>query len=187
MIPNCAATRHLHFTLDGTGPADIASPSIDNWPVINWEPGNDVRKVNLDTLNKEDVTDWQPGETLLLSGTILTGRDAAHKRLQSMLESGDGLPNGVDFNNKFIYYVGPVDAVREQRGRDPNRVRRQSPSDRDRKKSPVVEGHRRLVIVVIDPLQSDAVARSSLKDGTIVVTIADPRLTAAMTAKSSQT
>lgn len=114
MIPNCAATRHLHFTLDGSGPADIKPPSIDDWPVINWEPGDDVRKVDLDSLNKEDVSDWQPGETLLLSGTILTGRDAAHKRLQTLIESGEGLPEGVDFNNKFIYYVGPVDAVRDE-------------------------------------------------------------------------
>ena len=114
MIPNCAATRHLHFTLDGSGPADIKPPSIDDWPVINWEPGDDVRKVDLDTLKKEDVSDWQPGETLLLSGTILTGRDAAHKRLQTLIESGEGIPEGVDFNNKFIYYVGPVDAVRDE-------------------------------------------------------------------------
>ncbi len=114
MIPNCAATRHLHFSLDGSGPADIIPPAIDDWPVINWEPGNDVRKVNLDTLRKEDVIDWQPGETVLLSGTILTGRDAAHKRLQTLIESGEGLPDGVDFNNKFIYYVGPVDAVRDE-------------------------------------------------------------------------
>jgi len=114
MIPNCAATRHLHFTLDGSGPADITPPKLDDWPVIDWQPGDDVRKVNLDTLQKEDVTEWQPGETLLLSGTILTGRDAAHKRLQAMLESGEGLPEGVDFKNKFIYYVGPVDAVRDE-------------------------------------------------------------------------
>jgi len=114
MIPNCAATRHLHFTLDGSGPAAITSPVIDDWPVIDWEPGDDVRKVNLDTLKKEDVAEWRTGETLLLSGTILTGRDAAHKRLQSMIESGEGLPDGVDFNNKFIYYVGPVDAVRDE-------------------------------------------------------------------------
>ncbi len=114
MIPNCAATRHLHFTLDGSGPATITPPAIDDWPVIDWEPGDDVRKVNLDTLKKEDVAEWRTGETLLLSGTILTGRDAAHKRLQSMIESGEGLPNGVDFNNKFIYYVGPVDAVRDE-------------------------------------------------------------------------
>ncbi|MEL0037227.1 MAG: FumA C-terminus/TtdB family hydratase beta subunit, partial [Gammaproteobacteria bacterium] len=114
MIPNCAATRHLHFTLDGSGPAAITPPAIDDWPVIDWEPGDDVRKVNLDTLKKEDVAEWRTGETLLLSGTILTGRDAAHKRLQSMIESGEGLPDGVDFNNKFIYYVGPVDAVRDE-------------------------------------------------------------------------
>lgn len=114
MIPNCAATRHLHFTLDGSGPAAITPPAIDDWPIIDWEPGDDVRKVNLDTLKKEDVAEWRTGETLLLSGTILTGRDAAHKRLQSMIESGQGLPDGVDFNNKFIYYVGPVAAVRDE-------------------------------------------------------------------------
>ncbi|NNJ72154.1 MAG: fumarate hydratase, partial [Enterobacterales bacterium] len=114
MIPNCAATRHLHFTLDGSGPAEIKPPALSDWPDVAWEVGDDVRKVNLDEITKADVADWQPGETILLSGTILTGRDAAHKRLHAMLESGEGLPEEVDFKNKFIYYVGPVDAVRDE-------------------------------------------------------------------------
>ncbi len=114
MIPNCAATRHAHFTLDGSGVAELTPPSLDEWPDISWDVGPRARKVNLDTLSKEDIASWQPGETLLLSGTMLTGRDAAHKRLLSMLEKGEGLPPGVDFDNKFIYYVGPVDAVRDE-------------------------------------------------------------------------
>lgn len=114
MIPNCAATRHLHFTLDGSGEADIKQPSADQWPEISWEVGDKVRRVNLDTITAEDVTDWKSGETLLLSGTILTGRDAAHKRIASLLEAGEPLPNGVDFKGKFIYYVGPVDAVGDE-------------------------------------------------------------------------
>jgi len=114
MIPNCAATRHLHFSLDGSGPADIQTPSLDDWPEISWEVGDNVRRVNLDTLQKEDMTAWQPGETVLLSGTILTGRDAAHKRLAALIEKGEPMPNGVDFTGKFIYYVGPVDAVGDE-------------------------------------------------------------------------
>jgi len=114
MIPNCAATRHLHFTLDGSGPADIKTPSLEDWPEISWEVGDNVRQVNLDTLKREDVTEWQPGETILLSGTILTGRDAAHKRIAALIENGEPMPNGVDFTDKFIYYVGPVDAVRDE-------------------------------------------------------------------------
>ncbi|MBT3531909.1 MAG: fumarate hydratase [Gammaproteobacteria bacterium] len=114
MIPNCAATRHAHFTLDGSGVAELTPPSLDEWPDITWDVGPRARKVNLDTLSKEDIASWQPGETLLLSGTMLTGRDAAHKRLLAMLENGEGLPPGVDFDNKFIYYVGPVDAVRDE-------------------------------------------------------------------------
>ncbi|NOU49632.1 fumarate hydratase [Pseudoalteromonas sp. JBTF-M23] len=111
MIPNCAATRHVHFTLDGSGPADLKAPKLEDWPEVTWEVGEDTRRVNLDTLTKEDTQDWKMGETVLLSGKILTGRDAAHKRLQDMINSGEGLPEGVDFENKFIYYVGPVDAV----------------------------------------------------------------------------
>lgn len=114
MIPNCAATRHAHFTLDGSGPAELTPPSLDEWPEITWDVGPRARKVNLDTLTPEDIAQWQPGETLLLSGKMLTGRDAAHKRLLGMLEAGEALPDGVDFTNKFIYYVGPVDAVRDE-------------------------------------------------------------------------
>ncbi|MPS31474.1 MULTISPECIES: fumarate hydratase [unclassified Salinivibrio] len=114
LIPNCAATRHVHFTLDGTGPAELAPPKLEEWPQVTWEVGENVRRVNLDTVTKEDVQSWQTGETVLLSGKILTGRDAAHKRLQEMLRNGEGLPEGVDFNGRFIYYVGPVDAVGDE-------------------------------------------------------------------------
>ena len=114
MIPNCAATRHAHFTLDGSGIAEIEPPSLDLWPEIVWDVGPRARKVNLDTLTPDDIASWEPGETLLLSGTMLTGRDAAHKRLLAILEKGEGLPESVDFENKFIYYVGPVDPVRNE-------------------------------------------------------------------------
>ncbi len=114
MIPNCAATRHAHFTLDGSGPVFLDPPSLDDWPEITWEVGEGVRRVNLDTVTAEDVKQWKSGETVLLSGKILTGRDAAHKRIQEMLDKGEGLPDGVDFKGKFIYYVGPVDAVRDE-------------------------------------------------------------------------
>ncbi|MCG9757969.1 MULTISPECIES: fumarate hydratase [Pseudoalteromonas] len=114
MIPNCAATRHVHFTLDGSGPADLKAPKLEDWPEVTWEVGEDTRRVNLDTLTKADIQEWKMGETVLLSGKILTGRDAAHKRLQEMMNSGQGLPDGVDFTNKFIYYVGPVDAVGDE-------------------------------------------------------------------------
>ncbi|ENO8808250.1 fumarate hydratase [Photobacterium damselae] len=114
MIPNCAATRHVHFTLDGTGPAELTPPKLEDWPEVTWEVGDSVRRVNLDSVTKEDVLQWKSGETLLLSGKILTGRDAAHKRIQDMLAKGEGLPDGVDFNGRFIYYVGPVDAVGDE-------------------------------------------------------------------------
>ncbi|MEJ6476460.1 fumarate hydratase [Pseudoalteromonas piscicida] len=114
MIPNCAATRHVHFTLDGSGPADLKAPKLEDWPEVTWEVGEDTRRVDLDTLTKDDIQEWKMGETVLLSGKILTGRDAAHKRLQEMINSGEGLPEGVDFTNKFIYYVGPVDAVGDE-------------------------------------------------------------------------
>ena len=114
MIPNCAATRHAHFTLRGDGPALQTAPALANWPQIEWDVGPSARRVNLDTLSKQDMQSWQAGETILLSGKLLTGRDAAHKRIQSLLESGEGLPDGVDFTNRFIYYVGPVDAVRDE-------------------------------------------------------------------------
>jgi fumarate hydratase class I len=114
MIPNCAATRHVHFTLDGSGAAELPTPKLEDWPEITWEAGENTRRVNLDQITAEDIQQWKTGETLLLSGKILTGRDAAHKRIQSMLESGEGLPEGVDFKGKFIYYVGPVDAVGDE-------------------------------------------------------------------------
>ncbi|WP_404339416.1 fumarate hydratase [Pseudoalteromonas mariniglutinosa] len=114
MIPNCAATRHVHFTLDGSGPADLKAPKLTDWPEVTFEVGEGTRRVDLNTLTKEDTQEWKMGETVLLSGTILTGRDAAHKRLQDMLNAGEGLPAGVDFDNKFIYYVGPVDAVGDE-------------------------------------------------------------------------
>jgi fumarate hydratase class I len=114
MIPNCAATRHVHFTLDGSGPAVLTQPSLDAWPKVEWQPAADVRRVNLDRVTREEVARWKPGETLLLSGKLLTGRDAAHKRIADMLARGEGLPPGVDFTNRFIYYVGPVDSVRDE-------------------------------------------------------------------------
>jgi fumarate hydratase class I len=113
LIPNCAATRHAHFVLDGTGPAVLTPPKMADWPVISQSAGT-ARRVNIDDLNKQAVADWRPGETLLLSGTLLTGRDAAHKRIVDMLARGEALPAGVDFQNKFIYYVGPVDPVRDE-------------------------------------------------------------------------
>jgi fumarate hydratase class I len=113
MIPNCAATRHVNFVLDGNGAAEFTPPKLEDYPKISWDVGS-AKRINLDTLKPEDVTNWQVGETLLLSGTILTGRDAAHKRLCEMLERGEALPDGVDFAGKFIYYVGPVDAVRDE-------------------------------------------------------------------------
>ena len=113
MIPNCAATRHVHFVLNGNGVAEFKPPRLEDYPKITRDVSA-ARRVNLDTLKREDVTTWQVGETLLLSGTLLTGRDAAHKRLCEMLERGEPLPDGVDFANKFIYYVGPVDAVRDE-------------------------------------------------------------------------
>jgi len=109
MIPNCAATRHAHFTLDGTGPAELEVPNIDDWPSITWEAGPGARRVNLDTVTKDEMKEWQPGETVLLSGKMLTGRDAAHKRIRD-----EGLPDGVDLKGRFIYYVGPVDPVRDE-------------------------------------------------------------------------
>jgi len=112
MIPNCAATRHVHFHLDGSGPADLTPPKLEEWPDITWEVGESVRRVNVDGLTKADIAEWKTGETVLLSGTILTGRDAAHKRIQEMLAAGEELP--VDFTDKFIYYVGPVDAVGDE-------------------------------------------------------------------------
>jgi fumarate hydratase class I len=110
MIPNCAATRHAHFVLDGTGPAELVPPRLDDWPDIS-RAGGQAKRVNLDTVTRGEAAAWQPGETLLISGTLLTGRDAAHKRLEDLIRRGEPLPAGVDFKNKFIYYVGPVDPV----------------------------------------------------------------------------
>ena len=112
MIPNCAATRHAHFVLDGSGPASLEAPPLDAYPEIVWEAGPSARRVNLDTLTPEEVQSWKPGETVLLNGKMLTGRDAAHKRMVDMLNKGEELP--VDLKGRFIYYVGPVDPVRDE-------------------------------------------------------------------------
>ena len=113
MIPNCAATRHAHVVLDGSGPAFIDPPSLALWPDVHWAPDyKKSRRVDLNALSKAEIATWQPGDTLLLSGKMLTGRDAAHKRIQDMLAKGEKLP--VDFANRVIYYVGPVDPVRDE-------------------------------------------------------------------------
>src|SRR3954454_3200662 len=112
IIPNCAATRHAHFVLDGSGPAHLEAPRLDDWPKVEWKPSPQSRRVNLDTVTREEVATWKPGESLLLSGKLLTGRDAAHKRIADLFAKGQALPEGVDFRNRFIYYVGPVDPVR---------------------------------------------------------------------------
>jgi fumarate hydratase class I len=114
MIPNCAATRHAHFSLDGSGVATFTPPSPEDYPDVAWHASADARKVNLDTVTREEIQTWQPGETILLNGKLLTGRDAAHKRICDMLARGEKLPEGVDFNGRFIYYVGPVDPVRDE-------------------------------------------------------------------------
>ena len=111
MIPNCAATRHAHFVLDGRGPAELVPPSLDAWPKLTMDV-HSARRVDLRTVTREDIQTWQPGEVVLLTGKLLTGRDAAHKRMTDMLNRGETLP--VDFTNRFIYYVGPVDAVRDE-------------------------------------------------------------------------
>ena len=113
MIPNCAATRHAHFVMDGSGPVYLEAPSLDLWPQVEWTPNTETSKrVDLNTLTKEEVASWKPGQTLLLNGKMLTGRDAAHKRIHDMLAKGEKLP--VDFTNRVIYYVGPVDPVRDE-------------------------------------------------------------------------
>jgi fumarate hydratase class I len=113
MIPNCAATRHAHFVLDGSGPVYLEAPSLDLWPSVAWEPDTQKsQRVDLNRLTREQVASWKPGQTLLLNGKMLTGRDAAHKRIQDMLAKGEKLP--VDFTNRVIYYVGPVDPVRDE-------------------------------------------------------------------------
>jgi fumarate hydratase, class I len=112
IIPNCAATRHAHFVLDGSGPALQTPPSLEDYPEISWDVGDSVRRVNLDTLKPEDVLEWKTGETVLLSGKMLTGRDAAHKKMTDLLAKGEPLP--VDMKGRFIYYVGPVDPIRDE-------------------------------------------------------------------------
>ncbi|MBM5812108.1 MAG: fumarate hydratase [Gammaproteobacteria bacterium] len=114
MIPNCAATRHVHFELDGSGPVALEPPPPETWPAVSWSPAADARRVDLDALTHDEVKSWKPGQTLLLSGKMLTGRDAAHRRLVELLQSGGELPPGVDFRNRVIYYVGPVDPVRDE-------------------------------------------------------------------------
>jgi fumarate hydratase class I len=111
LLPNCAATRHAHFVLDGSGPAKLDVPSLEDWPKLAFDTSQS-RRVNLDSLTKAQIATWKAGERLLLSGKLLTGRDAAHKRLVDMMSKGDRLP--VDLANRFIYYVGPVDAVRDE-------------------------------------------------------------------------
>jgi fumarate hydratase class I len=112
IIPNCAATRHAHFTLDGSGPVALPAPKLEDWPEITREAGDNVKRVNLDTVTPEEVKTWQPGDTLLLNGKLLTGRDAAHKRMVDMIAKGEPLP--VDMKGRFIYYVGPVDPVGDE-------------------------------------------------------------------------
>lgn len=113
MIPNCASTRHVHFSLDGSGVAELPEIDLSLYPELAMDVSK-YKKVDLDSLTQSEMDEWNIGDTLLLSGTIITGRDAAHKRLKTMIESGEGLPKGVNFENKFIYYVGPVDAVRDE-------------------------------------------------------------------------
>jgi fumarate hydratase, class I len=112
IIPNCAATRHAHFALDGAGMAKLAAPNLADWPDVCWSPAPESRRVNVDALTPAEVASWKPGEQLLLTGRILTGRDAAHKRIAEMLARGEALP--VDFTNRIVYYVGPVDPVRDE-------------------------------------------------------------------------
>ncbi|MEE3182647.1 MAG: fumarate hydratase [Pseudomonadota bacterium] len=112
VIPNCTATRHLRFVLDGSGPVVLEPPDLDDWPDIAFEMGPDVKRVNVDSIEAEEVADWKAGDTLLLNGKLLTGRDAAHQRLMELIRDGEPLP--VDFRNRFIYYVGPVDPVGDE-------------------------------------------------------------------------
>jgi fumarate hydratase class I len=114
MIPNCAATRHVRFVLDGSGSAHLPVPALADWPQVSWAPSPAARRVHLDTVTRDDLAEWTPGESLLLSGTMLTGRDAAHKRLEDLFARGQDLPAGIDFRNRFVYYVGPVDPVRDE-------------------------------------------------------------------------
>ncbi|MDA1331868.1 MAG: fumarate hydratase [Proteobacteria bacterium] len=114
VIPNCAATRHAHFILDGSGPAVLIPPVIEDYPAIEWRAADNARRVDLEEVTARDVASWKAGETLLLNGKFLTGRDAAHKRIKGLLDSGKGLPEGVNFEGRFIYYVGPVDPVGDE-------------------------------------------------------------------------
>ena len=114
MIPNCAATRHAHFTLDGSGVAHLPVPKLADWPDVTWTPDRNARHVDLDALTRDEVATWKAGERLLLTGKLLTGRDAAHKRIADLFANGQDLPPGVDFKNRVIYYVGPVDPVRDE-------------------------------------------------------------------------
>jgi fumarate hydratase, class I len=114
MIPNCAATRHAHFTLDGSGAARLDPPDLARWPDVHWAPAPTSKRVDVDRLTREEVASWKPGERLLLNGKILTGRDAAHKRIADLFAKGEPLPAGVDFTNRIIFYVGPVDPVRDE-------------------------------------------------------------------------
>ena len=114
LIPNCAATRHLEFSLDGAGPASFTPPALEDWPQVTWQAGADSISVDLDAVTADEIAGWKQGDRLLLSGKMLTGRDAAHRRIQELLDQGKPLPDGVDFNSKFIYYVGPVDPVGDE-------------------------------------------------------------------------
>ena len=114
LIPNCAATRHVELTLDGSGPAELPPPRLEDWPDVTWQAGPGAIRVDLDRVTREQIAAWRPGERLLLSGRLLTGRDAAHKRIAELLDRGEALPEGVDLTNRFIYYVGPVDPVGDE-------------------------------------------------------------------------
>jgi fumarate hydratase class I len=114
MIPNCAATRHVEFTLNGRGPAQLSPPQTKDWPEVTWSASPQARRVDLDKVTREEIAAWKPGEMILLNGKLLTGRDAAHKRIADLFEKGEPLPNQIDFHNRFIYYVGPVDPVRDE-------------------------------------------------------------------------
>ncbi len=114
MIPNCAATRHAHLVLDGSGPVFLTPPTLSDWPQVTWQASPSARRVDLSRLTRSDILAWKPGETLLLNGKLLTGRDAAHKRIADLFAQGQSLPPELDFTNRFIYYVGPVDPVRDE-------------------------------------------------------------------------